>query len=492
VLGGVVGLFLVCGVLGSVGVFVLGRARRNITSNDVTTRDRPASAGADRESKDREAAETQTYTVKLKTHADVGMTVTIQNSRKESGSTRLFAADGKLLSELQPESREVVYALTILKRKTSEAPPEQFKRVYQKATETIGGKTRTFSFQGRTVVFERKDGTYQVGVAGTFPLDEKDLARFLEKANENTPSAAQQDRALTPPRAVAVGEPWRIDPRMLGDLPRDAELDLKASHAEARLVKVYARGTSRFGVIEINYKLAVKALGQDIKFDPPAIQESKRTIDTAIDGSSTARKESTTGKIKGKGILQQGGMKITMEVDLAMSSRQVRSQEKDDAGAREVPAVRLVGPGGDWAEFTSTEGRFSATFPGKPTVTSKKGKDDVTTTCQVIREGGSITYSVNYTDFARPNLLDPKALLRSVADSFPRGTRQKEVKLDGVDGVELVQTIEPRGGNPAVTLTFRVYFVQGRLYQVMVASAAGVKEKVQVSRFLDSFKLARQ
>jgi len=51
-------------------------------------------------------------------------------------------------------------------------------RAFEKATETKGGKTRTFSNQGRTVVFELKKDKYWVGVVGKPDLDQEDLEKF--------------------------------------------------------------------------------------------------------------------------------------------------------------------------------------------------------------------------------------------------------------------------------------------------------------------------
>jgi hypothetical protein len=434
-------------------------------------------------------APAQTYTIKLKSGPDAGKTVTIRDTEKGTGSTRFLNADGKLLFEEKAKSRETVYALTVLKRKKDAVDPDRYKRVYEKATETQADKTRTFSYQGRTVVFERKGSEYRVGVVGKPPLDDKDLDKFIEKANDDTPSSAAVDRAIVPTRAVAVGDRWKIDPKMLGGLPKDARLDLKASSAEGKLVKVYPKGKSQFGVIEVNFKQAVQGFGQEMKFDPPATVQTKLTIDTAIDGSSTARTEVITGKLKGKGVLLRGGMKITVELDEQMAGRTVTSEEKDDAKALEVPVVRLVGPGGDWTEFTSKEGRFSASFPGKPKESTKKGKGKITTTWEVTRDRDNIGYTIICTeDLDHDPKTDPKAILKAVANNLSKSTKKKkDITLNGFDGIEFKLEVDQDGVK--LTMTLRVYVVKDRLYQVMVTSAPGAKEKVQVAKFLDSFKL---
>src|SRR5436190_7042926 len=82
------------------------------------------------------AAPAQTYTVKLKTHPDPGQTVTIRKTETETGSIKYFDADGKLLNEIKPTSKELVYTLTVLEHKPGETSPSKYRRAYEKATET--------------------------------------------------------------------------------------------------------------------------------------------------------------------------------------------------------------------------------------------------------------------------------------------------------------------------------------------------------------------
>jgi hypothetical protein len=434
-------------------------------------------------------APAQTYTIKFKSYPDVGKTVSIKDSDKETGSMKFMDASGKLLNEIKPKTKEAVYTQTILERKKGNEPTHKFKRVYEKATEAEEGKTKTFSYQGRTVVFERKDGKYWVGVAGKQPVEAKDLDTLIEKANDEPGRGAERDKAITPAKAVAVGDSWSVDPKVVGGVPKDAELDPKASNAEAKLVRVYMKGKSQFGVIEIKTKLAVKAIGKDFLFSTPAVQEESITLDTAIDGSSTLLTRTYTAKIKGKGVLQQGDQKVTIVMDMAGTGRMERSEEKDDADARKVPAVELVGPGGKWTEFTSKEGRFAASFPGKPDKATKKDKSAVTTTFAATREKGRVAYIVMYSDYERPDpKADPKAVLKAASAPLAKETKmKKEIKLNGVDGVDLV--LEKVQGGEKWLLNHRIYYVDGRLYQVMVAYPADVKDKVQVAKFFDSFKL---
>lgn len=441
-------------------------------------------------------AHAQMYTIKLKSEPDAGMTVTIHDTHKEEGSMKLVSPDGKILNEVKPnKGRELAYSLTILSKGKGTGPAQQFKRVYDTATETEEGKRKTLSYQRRIIVFDWSEGTYRIGVVGKPPLDGKDLDDVLKKANDNATAQVDGDRAITPAKQVALNQTWTVDPMAIQGLMKEIELDPKKSRAQAKLVKVYSKGKSQFGVIEVDFQLAVKALPPIIKFNSPATMQLKGTFDLAIDGSSTARKETWASTLKGKGMMQQGENKIAIEMDGVMSGSLDRSEEKDDAKARVVPKVEFVGPGGQWEEFASKEGRFTALFPGKPKIDTKKdATDNVTTTCQVPREQGNIIYQVVYTDFAQVDpKVNPKVVVKSAADNLAKAINakltkeNKEITRNGHAGLEMLGETEQSGFKMAITL--QVYYIKGRLYQVMVINVLGVKEKVEVKKFLDSFQL---
>ncbi len=435
------------------------------------------------------AAPAQTYTINLKAPQAVGKTVTVRRTHADGGWLRFTYPDGKLAYEDKPKSRELVYSYTTLEPDTSSGRPGKCKIVYEKATETVGGKTRPLSYHGRTLVFDRKDGAYRVGVVGEPPLDAADVDELLKRHNARDPDI-DFDKALTPNRPVAVGERWPIAPEAVKALLKEFALDSKIVRAEARLVKVYARGKSRFGVLEVSVEGVFTSLGSGSKFDPPATERLKWTIDAAIDSSSTARTETGTGELTGKGVAPKGDTTFGVDMRMEMSERLERSEERDDPAAHEVPAVEFVGPGG-WVEFTSEEGRFTATFPGKPEVTTRKDDNgDVTTGVMGHRERGDIVYMVMFSYNAKTDpKADPKVMLKRVADSLADETKaKKEIERNGHPGIELIREHQEKGGIK-VAVTYQAFYVDGRLYQVMVGSRPGVKEKVEARRFLDSFRL---
>ena len=177
-------------------------------------------------------APAQTYTIKLKTYPEAGTTVTVWDTYKETGSTKFTDLDGKLLNEVKPKSRDGVYTQTILQRTKRDASAEKFKRVYEKAVGSEDGKSATRSYQGRTVVFERRQGKYWIGVVGKPALEKKDLDHLFEEFSGSGPSSAEGDKAITPDKPVAVGDRWPVNSKILGSLFKGSVLDAEATQGE--------------------------------------------------------------------------------------------------------------------------------------------------------------------------------------------------------------------------------------------------------------------
>jgi hypothetical protein len=325
---------------------------------------------------------------------------------------------------------------------------------------------------------------------GKPPLEKKDSDFLLENINSG-PSSAEGDKAITPAKPVAVGDRWPVDPKFLGTFFDRSALNAEATHAEAGLIRVYSKGKNQFGVIEITVKFAIKGFGPALKLDPPAALEAKATIDTAIDGSSVARTETSTMTMKGKSVLlEDGEKKGRIEMDSELSGRTEQSEEKDDPKALAMPVVEFIKPSGIWSEFTSEESRFSASFPGEPeTKSSKDDQGNVTTQHTVSREQGMIAYSVVCTVYRNADpKADPKTVLQAVANGLAKDTKEKkDIKLNGHLGLEFLREIEQNGVK--MITNQRIYYLDGRLYQAMVVSAVVAKDKAEVSKFLDSFKL---
>jgi hypothetical protein len=269
----------------------------------------------------------QTYTIKLKNNPDVGKSVVHKDMDKYVVTVKVSDAGGKVLREAKPsESKEFEYTLTVQDK--GDKHPKKYTQKFTKAVEDKDGKSMTRSWEGRTVIYELVDGKYKVKAEGAPELPEKDLEFLAGKANEQLKS--DLDKVLLPKKAVKVGDSWPINARELANtFGNVGELDFQQTKVEGKLVKVYQKDGSQFGVIDFTMKLACKTIMPgNLKFDPPVIFDFKATLDTGIDGSSTAGVLSMTGKMAGKTTVDNAGMKFNLDIAMMMSLKTEHSGEK--------------------------------------------------------------------------------------------------------------------------------------------------------------------
>jgi hypothetical protein len=267
-----------------------------------------------------------TYTIKLKHSPDVGKTVTVKDTDSNTSTTKIFDADGKALGEEMKKTQkdEQVYAETVLAR--GDKHPTKYKRTYEKATRTQDGKMTARSFEGLTLVFEEKDDKFTVTVEGDKPIDKADLAELTRKANE---SEDDRDEVFLPGKPVKVGDTWKIDGKALAKaFAKTGGLDPEHSSGVGKLVKAYKKDGRQHGVIEMTLKMAPDKTPPGVKFDKPPVLEAKITLDTAIDGSTTAGVMTMTGGTAGKATVEQNGQKFNVELKTDLSGKQERSAEK--------------------------------------------------------------------------------------------------------------------------------------------------------------------
>jgi hypothetical protein len=151
-------------------------------------------------------------------------------------------------------------------------------------------------------------------------------------------------------------------------------------------------------------------------------------------------------------------------------------------------------PESTWREVSSKEGGFSALMPDEP-------KTNVIYT--ETRKGGLYThtisasdeewneYLVSWTEYPKDSIED-----RATEKTF---NRMRDALVGFKEGKVLSDNALTLEGHPARAVTFetkdeqltnvRFYFVENRLYQVMVHSRNGNKNAADAERFLNSFKL---
>ncbi len=272
------------------------------------------------------AASAQTVTIKIKTSADVGKSTVYHSTEAESSDQQLIDAAGKAVKDEKNDSgEEQIYTETTLGK--TDNVTTKWKRAYEKATKTGNGKTAARSFEGKTIVFERKDGKVVVSAEGDAKIDPKDLEELQKKEAK---SDQEQIEALLPKKAVKVGEKWTVDPKQIAKALDSGEaqpFNLDKSSGEGVLTKTYEKNGKQFGVIEVTMKLALADI-PNVTFDAPQVMELKVTVDTCIDGSSTAGAINHAAKMTMKGTIEVDGQKISMNVKADSTGKTTISAEK--------------------------------------------------------------------------------------------------------------------------------------------------------------------
>jgi hypothetical protein len=270
-----------------------------------------------------------TYTIKLKHAPDAGKSVVITDTSTQTSTANVSDADGKPLvkDEKHVQKQDEKYTETVLEK--GDKRPAKYKRAYEKATRTLDGKATSRSYDGRTVVFELKDGKYAVTAEGDKALDPKDVEDLSKRANEDE---ADKDELFLPPKPVKVGDTWKIDGKRLAKaFDKQGDLDREKSSGDAKLTKAYTKDGKQFGVVVITLKLTSKPtkLPPGItKFEEAPVIELTMTLDAVIDGSSTAGSLTMSGKVKSKFSGEQMGVKFTADTVADVTGKQERSLEK--------------------------------------------------------------------------------------------------------------------------------------------------------------------
>jgi hypothetical protein len=271
------------------------------------------------------AASAQTVTIKIKT-PEVGKSTVSHSTETQSTVQQLIDAAGKVMKDEKNESGlEQTYTETVLAKGAK--GPTKWKRTYEKATRTENGKATARSFEGKTIVFERKDDKVVASVEGDAKIDPKDLEEFQKKEAK---SEEEQIAALLPNKAVKVGEKWTVDPKQIEKSLGSGEpqaFNLEKSSGEGVLTKTYEKNGKQFGIIEVTMKLVMGEI-PDVTFETPPVMELKISIDTAVDGSSTAGSVNHTGKMTMKGTIDAGGQKLTLSAKVESTGKSARSAEK--------------------------------------------------------------------------------------------------------------------------------------------------------------------
>jgi len=268
-------------------------------------------------------AQAQTYTIRIKEFPDVGKKTSETTSEKSNGSIKI-SFNGMVVKD-EAVNENVVKEFTLETLEKGDGPlPKKFKKTFTKAVVVKGNKDEAEPYQGRAVIYELKDNSYDARAEGDPALPEAAVKKLQEQANQ----AGKTTRVMLPNKAVAVGDTWTIDAGKLAEaISKTLPLDVAKSSAQGKLVKVYQKDNHQFGVLEFDIKLALSGFGP-AKLTTPIPLTSKMTIDVAIDGSSTQATMRSTGSMQGKSEIMMNGQTIQVDFNVELGGGGTTTAEK--------------------------------------------------------------------------------------------------------------------------------------------------------------------
>ena len=140
--------------------------------------------------------------------------------------------------------------------------------------------------------------------------------------------------------------------------------------------------------------------------------------------------------------------------------------------------------------LTSQDGSFTALMPGHPeyreSVQNSLMSGKFTLYVYTSRIDGSI-YRLGYTDYPPGPAIEPGTELQANRDNFIEGiggqlVRSIPIRLQGVSGLDFTAATE------RLNVRSRVYFVDNRAIQLVVAVPKDRDESENATRFLESFR----
>ena len=151
-----------------------------------------------------------------------------------------------------------------------------------------------------------------------------------------------------------------------------------------------------------------------------------------------------------------------------------------------------------WETFTSKDGKYSVSLPGKPTESEKKvdsSTGELTIHMALLAPNNDLAYLVTYNDYPEAALsgTDKDGMLDNVRDlnlkSFGgKVASEKKINIgkDKFPGREILLE------KPSETAVYRarIFLVNNRLYQIVIVAPKDIATNMGTDKYLESFKLS--
>jgi hypothetical protein len=145
-----------------------------------------------------------------------------------------------------------------------------------------------------------------------------------------------------------------------------------------------------------------------------------------------------------------------------------------------------------WSDYRSEEGNFHVQLPGKPTLSTASvaiGSNETAPVVQAALGTPGATYQVVYISYPRriSGAASADVLLDTFRNNMASGIAyrgESKLTLGRFPGREFV-LVESPANHRAV----RLYWIRGRLHQLLVSGKPGIEARPDTRKFFDSFAL---
>jgi hypothetical protein len=265
--------------------------------------------------------EKDSLTLKLKDSVQ-GDTIQVEKKSTERSSVKFTDSQGNnLQNKEENKTQHLVYRETVLQKQAGERKPRKLQRHYDKAEVKIGDDTRKLPYDGKTVLIEKKGGSYGFQIEGGDELTGKEAEELDHEFNKQGDAPADFNKLMLPKKPVRVGESWSFDMKaLIRDLEKSAPMEFDAASAKgsAKLIKAYQQEGRQFGIVEYRLEFPMKAFkmeGQKAPIDEGAVMVITARVDGCIDGTLNSNTARLRMLMKGRAQVSQGGARFSLNFD---------------------------------------------------------------------------------------------------------------------------------------------------------------------------------
>ena len=129
---------------------------------------------------------------------------------------------------------------------------------------------------------------------------------------------------------MKVGDTWPLTKEALGSFLGELKdgADFDKLKGQGKLLKAYKKDGQQWGSLEIALSVPIRKFGP-LELEKTIPFDLKLTLDTPIDGSSTANQVKGTVTVRGKSQVEQNGQTIMIDIDVSAVISRSQSAEKD-------------------------------------------------------------------------------------------------------------------------------------------------------------------